>query len=372
MSDRMHIATRKGLFTAERNGGRWRITRGSFVGDNCSMMMHDPRDGALYAALGHGHFGVKVHRSGDDGATWQEIATPRYPEMPEGVQPQKHPFSGKEIRWNLELIWELRPGGADQPGRIWCGTLPGGLFRSDDHGESWALNETLWNLDARQEWFGGGYDEPGIHSVCVDPRDSSHVMVAISCGGAWRSEDDGGTWEARAKGMRAEYMPPERAYDVNIQDPHLLAQCRDQPDRLWVQHHNGVFHSADCGRSWQECENIQPSGFGFAVAVHPANPDIAWFVPGIKDEKRIPVDGRLIVNRTSDGGRTFEALTAGLPQEHAYDLVFRHALDVDETGERLVFGSTTGSVWTSDNGGDSWQVLSHHLPPVHAIRFDKP
>ena len=37
-----------------------------------------------------------------------------------------------------------------------------------------------------------------------------------------------------------------------------------------------------------------------------------------------------------------------LPQEHAYDIVFRHALDVDDRGERLAFGSTTGSVWISD------------------------
>jgi hypothetical protein len=107
------------------------------------------------------------------------------------------------------------------------------------------------------------------------------------------------------------------------------------------------------------------------VAAHPRNPEIAWFVPAIKDEKRYPAGARVLVNRTGDGGKTFETLSRGLPQEHAYDLVFRHALDVDETGERLAFGSTTGSLWTSDNGGDSWETVSLNLPPVYAVRFEK-
>ena len=107
------------------------------------------------------------------------------------------------------------------------------------------------------------------------------------------------------------------------------------------------------------------------MAVHPRDPDTAWFVPAVKDEKRYPADGRVVVNRTRDGGKTFETLTSGLPQQHAYDLVYRHALDVDDAGERLAFGSTTGSVWLSENGGDTWQTIASNLPPVYAVRFEK-
>ena len=117
---------------------------------------------------------------------------------------------------------------------------------------------------------------------------------------------------------------------------------------------------------------MKPSVFGFAVAVHPRDPDTAWFVPATKDEKRIPVTGKVVVNRTTDGGKNFKTLTKGLPQQHAYDLVFRHALDIDETGERLAFGSTTGSLWISEDGGDSWQTISNHLPPVYTVRFERP
>jgi hypothetical protein len=117
---------------------------------------------------------------------------------------------------------------------------------------------------------------------------------------------------------------------------------------------------------------VAPSAFGFAVAAHPRRPETAWFVPAIKDEKRIPADGRLVVTRTDDGGRSFTALTRGLPHSWAYDLVFRHCLDVDGSGERLLFGSTTGNLYASDDGGESWQTVSNHLPPIYCVRFTVP
>lgn len=92
-------------------------------------------------------------------------------------------------------------------------------------------------------------------------------------------------------------------------------------------------------------------------------------MPEIKDEKRIPVGGRLVLTRTRDGGRSFETLSRGLPQAHAYDVVYRHALALDRTGDRLAFGSTTGGLWVSENQGDDWAMVSHTLPPVYAVRF---
>jgi hypothetical protein len=164
-------------------------------------------------------------------------------------------------------------------------------------------------------------------------------------------------------------MPPERRGDPIVQDVHLLARSAANPDIVWCQHHNAVFRSEDRGANWQEVTAIRPSKFGFAVAVHPRDPDTAWFVPAVKDERRIPVDAKVVVARTRDGGRRFEVLTTGLPQRHAYDLVWRHALAVDATGERLAFGSTSGGLWISEDSGDSWTMLDARLPPVAVVRF---
>lgn len=368
---RMWVATRKGLFALERQqGGTWGIVSRSFLGDNCSMVLPDERDGSVYAALGHGHFGVKMHRSTDGGRTWGEVAAPKYPPMPEGMEPEVDQW-GRVLKWNLELVWSLEHGGADRPGVLWCGTVPGALFKSTDCGQSWEIVRTLWDDPKRREWFGGGMDLPGIHSVCVHPRKSDHVSIGISCGGVWVTEDGGRNWACRAEGMRAEYLPPELAGNANTQDPHRLVQCQGEPEKFWVQHHNGVFRTTDTCGSWREVHDVRPSGFGFAVAVHPHDGETAWFVPAIKDERRIPVEGRVVASRTRDGGRTFEVLGEGLPQEDAYDIVFRHCLDVDSTGTRLAFGSTTGSLWVSEDQGDSWQTVSNHLPPIYAVRFEK-
>lgn len=371
MTQPLWVATRKGLFHLHANEG-WRPGPPSFLGDPVPMVLDDRRDGAVYAALNLGHFGSKLHRSDDRGATWTEVGVPSYadladiarPESPDGAPAKAEPPS-------LKMIWALEAGGADQPGRLWAGTLPGGLFRSDDRGASWAIVRGLWDVPARAKWFGGGYDWPGIHSVLVDPRDSRTVIAGVSCGGAWASDDDGATWTSRATGMRADYMPPAQRDDPEIQDPHRVVASAADPEALWTQHHCGIFRSRDGGRQWHAVDAARPSGFGFAVAVHPRDPDTAWFVPAVKDERRVPVDARLVVSRTRDGGQSFEVLDRGLPAP-SYDLVYRHALDVDETGTTLAMGSTSGSLWISTDSGDSWTTVSSNLPPIYAVRFGTP
>jgi hypothetical protein len=367
MTSQLLVATRKGLFTLARESGGWRISDVAFLGDPLSMVLHDRRSGVTYAALDHGHFGVKLHAREENGE-WKEITCPAYPPKPHDVE-DKNPFTGVPVEWTVKKIWALETGGADQLRRLWCGVAPGGLFRSDDAGQSWELVRSLWDHPGRKAWFGGGTDLPALHSICVDPRDSRRVRLAVSCGGVWETRDDGASWECRAKGMWASYMPPEQKEEPTIQDVHRLVQCPAAPEMLWAQHHNGIFRSTDDGASWEEVKDGAPTTFGFAVAVHPRDGNTAWFVPAKSDERRIPVGGEVVVSRTRDGGATFDVLRSGLPQQHAYDLTFRHALDVDASGERLAFGSTTGSLWISEDGGEHFESLSQHLPPIYCVRF---
>jgi hypothetical protein len=364
------VATRKGLFELDHTAAGWEIGHASFVGEPVSMILSDPRDGTQYAALNLGHFGIKLHRrrpsdstgDGPGSNAWTEIAGPAFPPQPESA--------ADDVPWKVTLIWSLAAGGLDQPGLLWAGTIPGALFRSRDHGDSWELISSLWNTPERREWQGGGYDHPGIHSVCVDPRDSDRVLVAVSTGGAWLTCDGGASWTISAAGMHAEYMPPELADNQNVQDAHQVVQCTAAPDVLWCQHHNGIWRSGNGGGLWERVRTPAPlPDFGFAVAVHPKDPDTAWFVPAIADQKRIPLDAAMAVSRTRDGGKSFEALRVGLPQRHCYDLVYRHGLAVANDGSTLLMGSTTGGLWVSADAGDNWRELALTLPPVYAVRF---
>lgn len=369
MTTPVYVATRKGLFTVRRaTNARYAIDAVAFLGDPVTMMLPDPRDGALYAAVGHGHFGTKLHRSRDGGASWHECATPQYPPKPEGYPEELDPIRNAPIPWSVDTVWSMEAGGADEPGALWLGTIPGGLFRSTDGGDSWSLARSLWDDPLRKKWSGGGADFAGLHSICVDPRNSAHVLIAVSTGGVWETTDRGDTWRVIGHGLRNAYMPPDLWHDPVAQDVHCLVRCPAAPDALWIQHHNGIFRSRDNARTWTELEG-HPSSFGFPVRVHPRDPDTAYFVPAKKDQWRIPVDAQVVVMRTRDGGATFESLRNGLPQEHAYDLVYRHALDIDRSGERLAFGSTTGSLWVTEDEGATWQAVSNHLPPIYCVRF---
>jgi BNR/Asp-box repeat len=359
MADRLHVATRKGLFELARDNGMWEVADVQFLGDPVSAVLADA-EGRVFAALDLGHFGAKLWGRDPAGA-WHELAAPAFPPKPDDATDDPHP-------WSLGKIWVLEGGGV--AGRLWAGTMPGGLFCSDDGGQSWSLNEALWHMAERRQWSGvAGGEQPGINSVLIDPRNPADIRIGVSTAGVWASTDAGASWRNINRGMYAEYMPPERREEPIAQDVHRLARCAAYPEIVWCQHHNGVFRSQDAGATWHELTAIRPSKFGFAVTAHPRDPNTAWFVPAVKDERRVPVDGKVVVARTRDGGRNFEVLRNGLPQHHAYDLVWRHALAVDASGERLAFGSTSGGLWISEDGGDSWTMPEVRLPPIAAVRF---
>ncbi len=117
MSDTLLVSTRKGLFTVTRDGGQWEITGVDFLGDNVTLTLTDPRDGSRYAALDHGHFGVKLHRSTATG--WEEIPAPTYPPKPEGYE--EIDMWGRPLNWSTARIWALAPAAPTSPARSGAG-----------------------------------------------------------------------------------------------------------------------------------------------------------------------------------------------------------------------------------------------------------
>ncbi|MEO6048432.1 MAG: sialidase family protein [Candidatus Kapaibacterium sp.] len=357
-SDTLLLGTRKGLMTFRKNDSGWDLASHAFQGQPIPYAYVDSRNGTLWAGIDHGHWGQKLHRSTDNGATWEEIPAPKYPEGEE---------NGDGTPATVRYLWVMAGGGADKPNRLYIGTEPGGLFRSDDGGDTWNLVEGLWNHPSRKKyWMGGGRDYAGIHSIIVDPRDSSRVQVGISCAGVFETTDDGATWEPRNNGLRAEFLP-DPSVPVG-HDPHFVAASKSNPERLWQQNHGGIFRSDNGGADWEEVtEEGGPANFGFAIAVDEENPDTAWVVPATSDGERMAIQGSLCVCRTRDGGKSWEALRDGLPQARSYDVVFRHALDI--SGDRLAFGSTTGNAYVSEDQGNSWSCIGNNLPPVYSVRF---
>lgn len=386
MSDRILVGTRKGTFIVPRGKGSWTPTLAGHAGAGSNFVARDPHTGTLWALLGHGHWGAKLSRSRDGGATWQDASQIKYPEgarylgteIPgeDGEEP-----SGPKIRpATLLKLWCIAFG---PPGRIYVGTIPGGLFVSHDGGESFELNRPLWNHESRggdlftsdgtgtTSWWGtpaseSGEFAPGIHSIVVDPRNPDRVLVAVSTAGVLETTDGGKSWHGRNKGMLNDYLPDPAAEWGH--DPHYVELCPRQPDHVWQQNHSGVFYSSDGAATWKRVSDPSKGvHFGFPVAVDDADGRTAWLVPGRSDNQRMAIEGGLFVARTRDGGASWEPLRKGLPQQNAYDVVYRHALAT--SGDFVAFGSTTGNLYVSEDRGDSWLTVGNNLPPIYSVRF---
>lgn len=386
MSDRILVGTRKGTFFVERSGGAWRTRLAGHAGAGVNFVARDPGTGTLWAALGHGHWGAKLSSSSDDGATWADAPQITYPEGARHYLPppptETGAGEGAPVLKDATLLklWCLAFGG---DGRIWAGTIPGGLFVSDDGGASFALVRGLWDHESRggdlwngpgngtTRWFGTpaaeGEFAPGLHSIEVDPRDPRRVLVAISTAGVFETTDGGATWEVRNKGLQMDYAP-DPSDEWAGHDPHAIQLCAGDPDHVWMQNHCGVFRSTDGARTWSKVSRPEQGvHFGFPVAADPVDGRTAWLVPGHSDMRRTTVDGSLFVARTEDGGATWTQLREGLPQENAYDVVYRHALA--QSGDALAFGSTTGNLYVTGDRGDTWAAVAHNLPPIYSVRF---
>jgi len=393
MSNMILLGTRKGTVIFDRANGAWRPRPIAHEGIPVCYAARDPRDGTLWSSLDHGHWGPKLSRSRDGGARWEDVLSLKYPHGARYIvkvlpTPDFDPAAptGKPeyAAATVYKIWYLAFGSAGQTGRLYAGTIPGGLFISDDGGDSWELNRPLWNHESRggdlfagdatneNRWMGTpasidyGVFEPGIHSIIVDPRNPDHIHVAVSTAGVIETTDGGLTWQGRSRGMTNDYSPdPEAEW---CHDPHFVTACAGQPDHLWQQNHCGVFYSDDGAQHWRKVSAPEAGvHFGFPVAADAQDGRTAWVVPARSDMARMAIEGGLFVARTSDGGQSWQAFTNGLPQDNAYDIVLRHGLDV--AGDTLCFGSTTGNVYLSEDRGESWQCLGNNFPPVYSVRF---
>ena len=393
MSDMILLGTRKGTVIFDRSDGHWRPRPITHAGIPVCYAARDPRDGTLWCSLDHGHWGPKLSRSRDGGKTWEDVLSLKYPGgaryivkvLPTPDFDPEAPVGRPEYAdATVYKIWNIAFGSAEQPGRLYAGTIPGGLFVSDDGGDSWELNRPLWNHESRggdlfagdatseNKWFGTpasidyGVFEPGIHSIVIDPRDPDHIHVAASSAGVIETTDGGRTWQARNQGVTNDYLPnPEAEWG---HDPHFVTGCAAQPDHLWQQNHCGVFYSGDGAQSWKKVSAPEEGvHFGFPVAVDANDGRTAWVVPARADMERMAIDGGLCVARTADGGQSWQVCRSGLPQENAYDIVLRHGLDV--AGDCLCFGSSTGNVYLSEDRGENWRCLGSNFPPVYSVRF---
>lgn len=349
----LYVGTDKGLFILRSDAAApaWQVDGPHLAGQSVLKVAITPgRPQQLLVAARHAVWGAHLFRSDDAGASWRSLdAVPHHP-------------AGRHTT-ALKAVWDL--AWTADASRLYAGIDPAGLFVSDDAGASWCDLTALNEHATRTAW------EPSrgifaVHSLCIDPADPRRLLVAISAGGAYRSDDGGASWEPANAGVRAGNLP-ER-YPVAGHNVHRIVM-HAASRRLYRQCYNGTYRSDDWGRQWREITEGLPSDFGYAIACDPSDADVVFQVPETGADLRTTVDARLRVFRSRDGGAHWESASKGLPQQHVYVTVLRDAMDTDaSTPCGVYFGTSTGHLFASQDGGAHWEQAAAFLPRVLSVR----
>jgi photosystem II stability/assembly factor-like uncharacterized protein len=380
-SVRVLVGTKKGAFILTADGQRrnWQISGPHFAGWEIYHLKGSALDpNRLFASQSSGWFGQIIQRSDDGGQTWNPPGTKPEDLMgPDGMPNGKSNefryegtvgthkwYDGTQHPWEFKRIWHLEPSLTD-PDLVYAGAEDAALFHSRDGGKSWqefaglrGTKGALWQPGA------GGM---AVHTIIIDPQNPRRIYVAISAAGAFRTDDGGLTWKPINRGLKSQYELPDPDAEVG-HCVHRIALHPSRPDVLYMQKHWDIMRSDNAGDQWSEVSGNLPTDFGFPIDVHAHEPETIYVVPITSDSLHYPPDGKLRVYRSKSGGNEWEPLTKGLPQQDCYVNVLRDAMAVDTLDTcGVYFGTTGGQVYCSPDGGDSWQTIASHLPPVLSV-----
>ena len=352
------VGTMKGafLFRGDAKRESWEEAGPYFPGRSVYALAFDGRNGRqkLWAAVNSPYWGSFLSSSNDFGKTWSEPETYniKFPE---------------DSDVSLKQVWQIVSDPHDA-NTLYCGVEPAALFKSTDGGETWSLNRGLFDHPHRPQWQPGG-GGLCLHTILPDPTNAKRMFVAISTGGVYRTNDGGENWQPRNKGICARFLPPDQQYPEWGQCVHKVVSHESNPDRMFLQHHWGVYRSDNAGDSWDDIGKGLPSDFGFAMEMDPHDANTVYIIPIESDEFRCTPEAKLRVYRTKNGGESWEPLAKGLPQEDAWETILRDNMSADSakpTG--LYFGTRSGKVFGSNNGGDSWAMIREGLPPITCVK----
>ena len=273
-------------------------------------------------------------------------------------------YDGTPHPWEFKRIWHIEPSTTD-PDTAYAGAEDAAIFKTTDGGKTW--KELSGLRSAKSHLWQPGAGGMGVHTILLDPKNEKRIYVAISAGGAFRTDDGGKTWKPINRGLHSKYELPDPDAEVG-HCVHRIALHPSRPGVLFMQKHWDVLRTDNAGDQWSEVSGNLPSDFGFPIDVHAHEPETIYVVPITSDSLHYPPDGKLRVYRSKTGGNEWEPLTKGLPQKDCYVNILRDAMAVDTLEDcGIYFGTTGGQVYCSPDGGNTWDAIALNLPAVYSV-----
>jgi photosystem II stability/assembly factor-like uncharacterized protein len=326
----IYAATGDDVVRLSSNGNAWTVTpllEG--VGAQCLAIDPDnPR--RLYT----GTFENGVYRSLDAGDTWEAVN--------EGIPHER------------VLSVAVSPSRASTGiNAVYAGTEPSSVYVSEDDGKTWRDLPALRDLPSAPTWsFPPRPWTSHVRWIAPSWHDPDLLFAGIELGGVMRSTDGGETWEDRKPG--------------SYHDSHCVLAHPKDGSRVYEAAGGGVAMSDDAGETWREVDEGMDRHYVWGLALNPDDPDL-WYVSATFNASyahRRGGDAQAHIYRKR-GDQPWQALGGGLPQplpEMPYALLVPR-----DQANHVYAGTREGTIYFSEDQGDSWRALDVSLRSLLAL-----
>jgi len=239
-------------------------------------------------------------------------------------------------------VWRIAFDPAD-PDTIFTGTSPSALFRSRDGGDHWEkltvdMAESCPNVRV-----------PRVTALVVDPSDHNIVWAGVEVDGVRRSLDGGDTWSRINGGL-------------SDPDIHGMAVSVEDPKTVLTSTPGEVFISTDTGESWQGLGVRKHFEFPYCrdIVVKKSDPNVLFVAAG-----EGPFGSTGNIQRSKDRGQTWEAVPLPVEPNTPIWAFAAHEADPD----LIMACSHYGELYSTSDGGDSWEKLRREFTEVRSIAW---
>ncbi len=205
-----------------------------------------------------------------------------------------------------------------------------------------------------------------VTTVTGVPSQPHTFYMGSTGGGIWRTTDAGQNWVNISDRYFA--VGSMGAVEVSLSNPDVIYVGTGSDGlRSNVSIGNGVYKSADAGRTWTHIGLRSVGNIG-GIRIHPSNPDIA-FVAAIGNPFKATNDRGLY--RTTDGGKLWQRVLYVSDSTGAVDVEFQPGNPntlyasmwrAERKPWTIISGAREGGVYKSTDGGSTWKKLANGLP----------
>ncbi len=201
-----------------------------------------------------------------------------------------------------------------------------------------------------------------VIAVAGHPTEYATFYMGSTGGGVWKTTDGGTYWENISDGYfkRASVG----ALAIAESDPNVIyVGMGESTIRSNVSHGDGVYKSADGGRTWANVGLAATRNIS-KVRIHPRDADLVYVAALGHAHGPNPERG---IYRTRDGGKNWEHVLFHTPEAGAVDLtmdltnpriLYAAFWEGVHRAHELISGGPGSALFRSTDGGDTWEEIT--------------